>query len=55
MFTARTTEDAALQTWTIIRGQQCVSRHQSHLCINLNLESQEVLSLKTWDTLYFFF
>lgn len=58
MLRARTTEDAALQTfWTTTHSKQCAFCHQSvNLCIHLNLESQEgVLSLKTWDTLFFKF
>lgn len=57
MLRARTTEDAALQSfWTSIHGEQCALCHQSHLCMNLNLEPQAgVLSLKTWDTFYFSF
>lgn len=55
MLRARTTEDAALQTFqTIIHGTPCAyTTNQSHLCVTLSLESQEgFLGLKTF---FFFF
>lgn len=54
----RTTKAAAAQTsWTIIHGQQCALPHQPvtyvYKCV-LSLR-EGVLSLKTWDTLFFIF